>query len=383
MAWDAVELLKELVQIDSRNTTSLRSGAEPAVTEGPICDFVRGLLVNLGFDCAVQFAAPHRPNLIARSGRDAKRPWFAFEAHLDTVGVDGMSIDPFSARIRDGRLYGRGAADTKGSMAAMLAALSRLVRDDHAPNLIFIGACAEETGCEGIARLELDGPPIDAVVAGEPTSNRLVTAHKAHAWFQLLCRGRAAHGARPEAGENAIYRMTDAIAWLRRTVAPRLAAQTGGGLQGSTLSVNVIEGGRRLNMVPDECRAAVDVRLVPGHPPREFVQALTEEARQTLGHNVECSWLHVSPGLETDASSPLVRAFQTALNRRGMASAPEAVSYCTDAGVLAARGTDAVVFGPGSILQAHAAEEFVELEQVETAADILEDAALAYNAART
>ncbi len=382
MTRDPAELLKALVQIDSRNTTALRSGAEPTVTEGPICDFVRGFLVELGFDCTVQFAAPRRPNLIARYQHGPNRPWLAFEAHFDTVGADGMNMDPFSAEIRDGRLYGRGAADTKGSMAAMLVALSRLVRDSRAPNLAFIGACAEETGCEGIARLKLASPPVNAVVAGEPTSNRLVTAHKAHAWFQLLCRGRAAHGARPEAGDNAIYRMTDVIDWLRRTVTPRLTAHAAGGLRGSTLSVNMIEGGRRLNMVPDECRAAVDVRLVPGHPAREFVRELTEEARQTLAPDIECTWLHVSPGLNTNASSRLVQAFRNVLSRRGMDPVPEAVSYCTDAGVLASRGIDAVVFGPGDILQAHAAEEFVELVQVEAAVDVLVDAALDYNADR-
>ena len=308
--------------------------------------------------------------------RDAKLPILAFEAHMDTVGFEGMTIPPLTPEVRDGRMYGRGTADTKGSMAAMLVALDQLRTADLPLNLMFIGSCAEETGCEGVPLLDLSPWPVSGIIVGEPTSNQPVVAHKAHVWFDLVCTGRAAHGSRPDAGVNAIYRMTDVIQWLRAEFIPELAGHVAEGFAGSTLSVDIIQGGHKVNIVPDRCSISVDVRLVPTAPREdEMLKSLTARIRTATGVDVTVANVHSSPGLSIDRGSPLVRALCGAIELHGDIPDVGAVSYCTDAGVFDRQGYPAVVFGPGSILQAHAAEEFIALAELHRAVDILTAAA--------
>ncbi len=368
---EALELLRSLVRIDSCNTTFLDSDIPSRATEEEVCNFLWGRLAAHGFACEVQWARPRRPNFIAVQYRNSTLPWLGFEAHMDTVGVEGMAVPPFAAEVRDGKVYGRGAADTKGSIAAMIVALEHLLAENPPLNLVFVGTCAEESGCEGIARLDLGDLPLRAFIVGEPTSNRAVTAHKSHAWFEIKARGKAAHGSQPEAGDNAVYHMVESVRYLRDRVAPRLARDAAAGLERSTLSVNLIHGGRRVNQVPDECSASVDIRLVPGRKPEAVIEELTAELARNCPGAIQCSWSHSAPGLLPKPGSPVLAALQAAIEAHGGNPAPLAVNYCTDAGVLAQRGADAVVFGPGNILQAHSSDEFLEIEQLDRAVDIL------------
>ncbi len=376
---DVVETLRELVRIDSRNSLPLsHQGARPA-TEEAVCAFLEKRLAELGMHTERQYAAPDRPGLIAFRPPSPNLPTLAFEAHMDTVGVEGMTIDPFAPDVREGRLYGRGACDTKGSMAAMLVALRHLLEEKAPVNLVFIASCAEETCCEGAPSLDLSNWPIDGIVVGEPTSNQPILAHKAHAAFELICRGKAAHGARPEAGCNAIYRAADVLRYLREVTIPELAEHKHPFFEGSTLSVGMIAGGTKANIVPDLCTLTADLRLVPGTmTTAATTRHIAERATERLGFPVKLGERQSAPGLNTPPDCRLAKAACRAAEVCGGNPEPGAVSYCTDAGAFDQMGYPCIVMGPGSILQAHGAVEYIELEQLHRAVSIYAETARAF-----
>jgi len=224
-------------------------------------------------------------------------------------------------------------------MAAMLTAIEELVHQELPINMVFVAGAAEETGCEGAPFTDLTGIPIDWIVVAEPTSNQPVTSHKAMASFELVCRGRAAHGSCPEAGCNAIYRMNDVILFLRREIIPELEAHNHPDFAGSTLSVGMIQGGVKVNIIPEECAVVIDLRLVPGFgTPEEMMVRIAERATEALGFPVILASHHSTPGLCTEKSNTLVQAAVRARQRLGLGTSIQAVNYCTDAGVFSAKG---------------------------------------------
>lgn len=378
MTLDVVDILRQLIPIDSRNTCPLDKSGPRVADERAMVAFLTPLLRDLGFAVDVREVAPNRPNLVATRQAVAGAPYLAFEAHMDTVGTDGMTIDPFDPVLRDGRIYGRGACDTKGGMAAMLAALADLAACEAPVNLMFVAACAEETGCQGSPDIDLSAWDLDGVIVGEPTNNEPVIAHKANACFDLVCKGKAAHGARPESGTNAIYRAMDLVAFLRRDMIPELASHQHPAFDGSTLAVTLVQGGTKGNIIPDVCTLTCDLRLVPGYgSPEEAIAGIVQRAGDTLGFEVEPGWMHTTPGLDTASDHPLVKRVLLAMSRLGRNAHTGAVSYCTDGGVFAANGIPSLVLGPGDIRQAHGAVEFVSVEQLHEAVDIYRAVALA------
>lgn len=376
MTDDPVELTRTLIRIDSRSPGNLDATPTPGrTTEADIAGFVAARLEAVGFETELQPAAPGRPNLVAGRTVDPAAPFLFFEAHFDTVGTEGMTVPPFDPQLRDGRLYGRGACDTKGSMAAMLTALQRLAGEKLPLNLGFIGSCAEETGCEGVRRLNLNRfrAPL-AVVVGEPTENRPVTGHKAHAWCEWLTRGRAAHGSNPAHGDNAVYRMARVVTALEAYAAgPLQAVVPPPGFSAPTLSVGTIRGGTKENIVPDHCAIQIDFRLLPEQPLDAFLADLHRYVLEKTGEPVETAWMRFSEGFAAQPDSPLLNALNAAAARiaGSQPAATETVNYCTDAGPLAAAGHHPVVFGPGSIRQAHSADEWIEVRQIREAVEIL------------
>ncbi|OPZ25444.1 MAG: Acetylornithine deacetylase [Lentisphaerae bacterium ADurb.BinA184] len=370
-----IELLQTLVRIDSTTPGLLRGPDGREGGELPLARWLEKYLSAAGYAVELQFVTPARPNLLARLDAHPGAPTLAFEAHMDTVGVEGMAIPPFAAEVRDGRLYGRGACDTKGSMAAMLAALRRLRTPQRPLNLMFIASCAEETGCEGAAHIDFHGRPPDAIVVGEPTANRCIVAHKGAYWITLACRGKAAHGSRPADGDNAIYKMLDAVHYIRSRMAPAFASHVSAGFSGSTIGVNCIQGGVKANIIPDYCTATLDARIVPDVASAWSAQSLVAEIAAGAGVAVELADGQWSPALVRNPHSRILPALSAAVADAGGNGEPGVVEYCTDAGVFAHQGIDSVVFGPGHIAQAHGAVEFVRVDEVCQAADILVDTA--------
>ncbi|HOG50313.1 MAG TPA: M20/M25/M40 family metallo-hydrolase, partial [Lentisphaeria bacterium] len=369
---ELVPLLCAMIRIDSRNTLPLGAPGERTANEEDMGNFVAERLTALGFAVEKQYIAPLRPNVIGSYHASDSYPTLVLNAHLDTVGSDGMTIPPLDPQIRDQRIYGRGACDTKGSLAAMLKACERMIADKLPLNLIYLATSAEETSCQGSPFVDLSRWQVDGILVGEPTMNRPVIAHKCHGTLELVCRGRAAHGSRPELGDNAIFKMGKLLAHLENTVIPELAAITYPGFtNGCTLSVGLIKGGAKSNIVPDECRITCDIRLVPkAGEPEDIFQRLADGATAALGFPVEIGHFHSAPAMQTAPDHPFTQAVLAGVAAAGVDATPLTVTYCTDGGQLSKKGHPCIVLGPGDISVAHAAVEYLEIAQLEQAVDV-------------
>jgi acetylornithine deacetylase/succinyl-diaminopimelate desuccinylase-like protein len=316
---------------------------------------VAAFLRAAGARAEVEPVFPGRPNVVGvfPGGAPGKKRLF-FAPHLDTVGVAGMTVDPFAAEVRDGKLWGRGASDTKGPMAAMLWALWEL--RERIPALGweigFAGFMGEEAGQHGSAAFAAKHRA-DFVVIGEPTELGIVYTHKGCTWLYLTTRGHAVHASAPGRGTNAVYEMMDALAVLRERVAPRFAAMRDPMLGSPTLSAGTIRGGSKINIVPDLCEASIDLRTLPEQDRPGFVEEIVAELR-AVAPSLEARWTQSRP-LWTDPGHPLVGALERAGGQR--CGAP----WFCDAAVLAAAGIPAVAVGPGSIAQAHTADEWIQI----------------------
>jgi acetylornithine deacetylase/succinyl-diaminopimelate desuccinylase-like protein len=288
--------------------------------------------------------------------------------HLDTVNARDEQFIP---RAKRGRLYGRGACDTKGSVAAMFSALCEVAGATRRPSeteIVFAGLVDEEHGQSGSRALAASGFKADLAIVGEPTGLRVVTAHKGNLWLRFQTRGRSAHGARPELGRNAIHAMARVVDLLETRYAASLRHRRHIILGRPTVSVGVISGGTQANIVPDLCSILADRRTLPG----ETEQSVRKEIASLFRtHGLEVSMIDEKLGaclpLETDIRTPLVAQFMNCIGQEG----PVGVDYFCDASVLSQVGIPSVVFGPGDIAQAHTADEWVSLAQLDRARVVL------------
>jgi acetylornithine deacetylase len=367
-------LLQDLVRIPSVNPMG-RSVDGPSYLEGRLADYLVDHFRELGVPCERQSIQPHRDNVLARFDSPGAKQTIVFEAHEDTVPTDGMTIDPFGGEIRGGRLYGRGACDVKGGMAAMLAAFGRLVRERPrgAPNVVLACTIDEEHTFLGVQRL-VNGLKADGAVVAEPTMLKIVHAHKGVVRWHATTPGRSCHSSRPEQGINAIYRMAVLLRATERYATHLRHSVSDPMLGAPSLSVGRIEGGLSVNTVPDFCRIEIDRRLIPGEDPLRAVADCESFLRRQTDVDVPFTfsepWLHC-PALPSQQNSDVARRLGVAAKSVIGGSDFEAVPYGTDASSLAEAGIPSVVFGPGDISQAHTADEWIELDQVNQAAEIL------------
>ena len=357
-AADVVSLLRALVRVPSVNPAGDAGTSE--VGEKQCAGFIADRLSALGAHAELREVLPDRPNVLGRFPTDRPgKPKLFLCPHVDTVSVLGMTIDPFAAELRDGRIYGRGSTDTKGTLAAMLWALW-LLRDDlpHLQHEIwFAGLMGEEAGNEGAAALAADHPDADFALVGEPTGCDLVYKTKGVVWLRLVTRGRAVHNATPERGENAVYKMADVLRHLRDELPRELAAWTDPVLGPPTASVGTVRGGSKINIVPDACVAEVDLRIVPAQDRAGLVDWITAQLRRVCP-DVSVEYLRGNPPLDTAPDHPCVRALQSAGGK--LVGAP----WFCDGSLLAAGGIPAVAAGPGDIAQAHTADEFLAIDDL-------------------
>ena len=356
-------LLAELIALPSVNPAFLPP-RHPHAGEGRVAEFLASVAARAGLDVEFRKAIPHRPNLLACLGPAGKtRRTILFAPHLDTVNV--AHDKQFVPHNRDGRLYGRGACDTKGSVAAMLVALCELARSKSRPReteIIFVGLIDEENAQSGSRALAVSGVRADLAIVGEPTKLQIVTAHKGSLFISVETRGKAAHGATPQFGRNAVHRMARVVEVLETDYAAQLRQRRHPLLGCATVSVGTIAGGTQPNIVPDRCVLSADRRTLPGETEtgvcREITALLHGRGLDARVSNVR---LALCRPMETDARLPLIRQFlQSAAQARAMG-----VHYYCDAAVLAGGGMPSVVFGPGDIAQAHTADEWISLAQLE------------------
>ena len=362
-----IETLADLVRINSVNPAYPDGAPESAMAV-----YIRDFFERRGVEVSQQCVFPGRPNVVARlPGRDPSVR-IVFEAHTDTAGISGMTIPPFEPRIQDGRLYGRGACDTKAGVAAMMHAVASLAEDRIQPRceVIFAGTADEEYSYRGVVKF-CEGLRADAAVVSEPTSLRLVVATKGCLRFRIRVHGKAAHSSKPHLGVNAISHMARLIAALEEG-AQALDNRPHALLGPPTFNIGVIQGGSQVNIVPDSCVIEIDHRLVPGEEVEEvwrsycsFVASL-EDSIPGLAAVVEEPMLQDLP-LETAMSKPVAVVASQVLASLGLNSEAIGVPYGSDASKLARAGVPSIVFGPGTIDQAHAASEFVDCDEVRMA----------------
>jgi acetylornithine deacetylase len=338
--------------------------------------YIEQFFRSLGVPYERQPVAPHRDNIVARLEMPGARRTLLLEAHQDTVPIDGMTIPPFGAQIADGKLYGRGACDIKGGLASMLACFGQLTRERPVGcgNVIMACAADEEHTMLGVRELAKRRLRADFAVVAEPTQLNIVHAHKGIVRWYLSASGRSCHSSTPEQGVNAIYRMGRLLVAIEE-FAEKLCAGPADPLLGPpTLSVGRIEGGSSVNTVPDRCRIEVDRRLIPGENPDAALQQLLAFLRARLpgDYGIEVAPMGIEmPALDPTGSEEIRRRLGAAIDAERGSHRVHAVPYGTDAATLAWAGIPSVIFGPGDIARAHTCDEWVPLDEVEQAAQIL------------
>lgn len=372
MRHDPVPLLKDLIRVPSVNPP----GAELAVAQRLAAEFrAAGLIPEL------REVEPGRPNVVVSLGSGGP-PHLWLNAHLDTVPVGdpaGWDHDPFGAVEVDGLVYGRGASDDKGGVASMSSALISLAMSGARlrGTVTFTGVVGEEVGNLGTKRLLRDGFKAEMAIVGEYTSARRIAAgYRGCLWLRVTTLGRSAHGSRPHQGNNAVYQMTEVVfpalkgLSLAHEHAPRFLVST------PTVSINRIEGGTAVNVVPERCTALIDVRLVPGQSVSEVLRQI-ETALSTAGagcpdFSYTLETIQASQPFWTDPSHALVEAVGSSVGEV-LDSEVEVFgkSGSSDANIISGElGIPVIAYGPGNG-SGHGPNEYVEVRDVREVAAVL------------
>jgi acetylornithine deacetylase len=368
---DPVDLARLFVSIPSVNP-SLSPGGD-GEERMAAADLLRGW----GLKTETYAAAPGRPNVVARL--EGAGPTLLLNGHLDTVGVEGMTVDPFGAVLEDGRLLGRGACDMKGGVAALMAAAARLARDGPRPGLIVALTADEEHASVGMAELVAGSrgrPAADMAVVCEPTSLDVMPAHKGFVWLKAGFSGRAAHGSRPEVGIDAIRHAGLYLAALDG-YAQELRARPAHELLGhGSFHAGTIRGGTAESVYPDRCELSLERRTMPGESTADVVAEFEAVLDEVRGREAEiAATLEMTldrPGTEVDPASPLVQGLLGASAAERVTAGVKGMTAWVDAAFLNEAGIAAVCYGPGSIEQAHTDDEWIDVDQIRTCAAVLE-----------
>ena len=375
---DACALAQLLVGIDSRNPSLAPGGPG----ERSCALALLGVLDAWGFDVSLQDVVHDRPNVVARIGGTGSGRSLMFNGHLDVVGVEGMRHAPFDARVADDVLWGRGAADMKGGIAAMCAAAWRAAQNGLAGEIVIAAVADEEMESQGTRTLLERGVRADAAIVTEPTQLAIMPAHRGFVWMEVEVTGRAAHGSRWDLGVDAIRHAGLLLAELDRLDADVLPLRTHPLLGHASLHASFVEGGIGMSTYPDRCVLKLERRTIPGESVADVLAEITSacasiHARRATFEATARLLLSQEPSdVSVDAS--VVIALAEALQSRGEVVRTDGMSAWTDAALLNAAGIPAICFGPGDISLAHAAEEYIPLVEVRRATDVLESLALAW-----
>jgi acetylornithine deacetylase/succinyl-diaminopimelate desuccinylase-like protein len=362
------KLLAQLIALPSVNPAFLPP-RHPNAGEKCVADFLATVAAHAGLEIEFQKVLTGRSNVIARLiPKNKIKRTILLAPHLDTVGADGTRFIP---QRKNGRLHGRGACDTKGSVAAILSALCELADAKSRPletEIVFAGLIDEEHAQAGSRALVASGFKADLAIVGEPTRLQVVTAHKGSLWLELETRGKAAHGATPQLGKNAIHEMAGIVDALEMNYAAQLRKRKHPLLGTATVNVGTIYGGKQPNIVPDSCTIMIDRRTLPGETDAKVRNEIATLLRtKKLSARISNTKLAPALPLETNHKLPLVQKF---LKSAGQ-SKPLGVQFFCDAAVLSAGGIPSVVFGPGDVAQAHTTDEWISLSELERGKNLL------------
>jgi succinyl-diaminopimelate desuccinylase len=351
------DLLRELIRIPSVNPDG--DVGTTNTGEKECAKFVADFLRLCGAEAWLEDVLLDRPNVLGRFPSTGKaKPRLLFAPHTDTVGIAGMVIDPFSGELRNGKIWGRGASDAKGPMAAMLIALLEckdvLAHLSH--EIWFAGFMGEEAGQQGAKALSARERFAFAIV-GEPTGLQTVNRHKGSVWLTLRAYGRAAHASTPQIGENAIEKILAVIEALRSELSAHFGTCSDDTLGALTWNLGTIQGGSKINIVPDLCEAEIDIRTLPD---QDLAPLLDSVAKQFPEVELD---RRIQGPLKTDSAHPFIKLLE------GCGTRCVGAPWFCDAAFLAAAGTPAVALGPGSMDQAHTADEWISLADLQAGAE--------------
>ncbi len=375
-------------------------GAETTAENGELAaaDIISVELGRSGIDCRIDSWGRNRANLIAQIKSAGRRRGLLFACHLDVVaaGEANWKYPPFSGVESEGKIYGRGSADMKGGIVAVVTAIRQL--SDSGVKLegdiILLAAAGEETDSCGAKRFVRNWdamPELAGVVIPEPTDFEVVTAHRGILWLNVETRGKAAHGSTPELGVNAIASMKTLLneldnfrirfephpAPIERSRASGLGASKswsigrtiGAGLGPCSMSVNTIAGGKEINVVPDKCSIGIDIRTLPGQNHQDiisdFEKIFVKLKQKNPQFDAAVSIVREVGALETDSSCDFVKDFCSAVGR----TETKAVGFTTDGPHFAPLGAPVVIFGPGKSELCHKPDEYIDIADVEKAVE--------------
>lgn len=379
-----VDTLRDLIRINSVNAFY-----DGGPGEAGVATYIQNYFGAHGIETWYQAILPAtehcgpRSNLIARiAGKDPSRR-IVLEAHMDTVSIQGMTIPPFDPVVKDGRMYGRGSCDTKAGLAAMMHAIKDVHQSGNAPACeVWLAAVVDEEFSFRGALGFVEEYRADAVIVAEPTELRLVTASKGVLRWRIKVRGKSAHSSRCHLGVNAITHMARIVLAFEEEQS-RLT-QYGHPLLGPpSVNVGKIQGGVQVNFVPDECVIEIDRRLLPSEPVETvwtYYEQLLDRLRVSHADlNVQMEPpLLVDPAWSVVPSESIVITAADVLRRMECNPEPTGVPFGSDASKFGRAGIPTIIFGPGSIDQAHAAVEYVDLKQVEQASQFYREFLLSF-----
>lgn len=335
-----------------------------------------------GIDCRVDRWDGGRSNVIAHVRTAQRRPALLFVGHLDVVGpgAEPWRHPPFEAVEEHGKIYGRGAVDMKGGIAAAVGAICRAVDEKTTleGDIVFAATAGEETDSAGVVRFMEERawlPPLAGVIIPEPTNLAVITAHRGLFWLKITTKGKAVHSSMAERGVNAIGAMRhvlDELEHYRIDVPPHPQ------LGRSTMSINTIQGGSALNIVPDRCTLGVDVRTLPGQDHEairyDFERILARLKTQVPHFEAQLEVERSAGAMETDSACEFVRTFCRAVE----VDLTNAIGFTTDAPHLAPLGAPMVIYGPGNPKLCHEVDEYIETADLEKGAAFFQNVIRAF-----
>jgi acetylornithine deacetylase/succinyl-diaminopimelate desuccinylase family protein len=374
---DRARLIDTLARLVAANTEN------PPGWEVEAAKYLAHQLTGLGFKVDLHDIAEGRPNVVARLD-NGPGPVFAFNSHMDVVPAgSGWTSDPFKLRSKDGRLFGRGACDAKGPIAAMIEAIRMLcaARDRWSGTLLAVFVVDEEVASRGARAFVADRPKIDLCIVGEPTSNAVVVAHKGSMRPVIRVRGVPAHSASPDKGENALYKAALLLLMIEKRH-QGLSATSHPLLGPPSMTVTRIHGGHADNVVPESCELLIDRRMIPGESEdgvRAQFEKLLVEARASHGVDAEVVEYRATTGgaSETSADQPIVISALQSAQRHGVHDdSLHGLQGACDLVHFRSIGAQGIVLGPGALDDAHKPDEFVPEDELVASSLIYRDTVL-------
>jgi succinyl-diaminopimelate desuccinylase len=359
-----LSLLKDLISANSEN---------PPGQEQEVAKVLKDHMESYSISCKT-VGPNQRPNLIFSTHEDKKGP-LVMHGHMDTVPIgprENWNYDPLASKIVDGRLYGRGACDMKGSISALAETMIIYNEGKHEQPLLMLATSDEESGCSGAERVAKSGllEGVQYGVCAEPTSLEVLVGEKGMLWSKVVAKGKAAHGSRPAEGINAIDLCMKAIQVLTNQAYRYDEEEL---LGKPTVNLGKISGGIKVNVVPEYCEAQIDMRLVKGQSPEGILKEMNARLDVAqLSDNIEVDYMIGKPAIITPSESLIVKSAVKSVEKITSKNVSlKTATYGTDCSVLQPKiGILNIICGPGSIEQAHQPNEYIRINQLLEAVDV-------------